>query len=238
MLYRKRGDTMAKQHLQALSYLRVSGKGQVRGDGFPRQRQAIASYAKAHHLEVIAEYRDEGVSGTTELEGRAGLAALLDHVESNGVRIVIIERADRLARDLMVSEVILAEFRRHGVSVIAADGTELTGANDDPTRKLIRQVLAAVAEFDKSVTVAKLRAARDRIRRRTGRCEGVRPYGSTPAEKAILKRMRLLYRKPRNGHRRSFGEIAAALNDEHLPARSGRSWSRSSVHAILTRPSA
>jgi hypothetical protein len=34
--------------------------------------------------------------------------------------------------------------------------------DDTPTAKLIRQVLGAVAEFDKAMTVAKLRAARDR----------------------------------------------------------------------------
>jgi DNA invertase Pin-like site-specific DNA recombinase len=33
----------------------------------------------------------------------AGLAAVLDHVESNGVKLVVVERADRLARDLMIA---------------------------------------------------------------------------------------------------------------------------------------
>jgi DNA invertase Pin-like site-specific DNA recombinase len=49
---------------KALSYLRVSGKGQVEGDGFPRQREAIARYAKTAGVEVVEEFRDEGVSGT------------------------------------------------------------------------------------------------------------------------------------------------------------------------------
>ncbi len=31
---------------KAVSYLRVSGKGQVDGDGFPRQRETIARYAE------------------------------------------------------------------------------------------------------------------------------------------------------------------------------------------------
>ena len=35
-------------------------------------------------------------------------------------------------------------------------GTDLAAADDDPTRTRIRQVLAAVAQFDKSVTVLKL----------------------------------------------------------------------------------
>jgi len=43
--------------------------------------------------------------------------------------------------------------------------------DDDPTRTLIRQVLGAVAQFEKSVIVPKLRTARVRTRRETGRCE-------------------------------------------------------------------
>ena len=113
---------MAKQtKKKALTYLRVSGRGQINKGGFPRQRETIRKYAKAHTLEIVGEYRDEGVSGTKELEHRQGLAALLDHIEANGVQVVLVECADRLARDLMVSEVILGQFRDLGVSVIAAD---------------------------------------------------------------------------------------------------------------------
>src|SRR5438876_4035492 len=91
--------------IEALAYLRVSGKGQIDGDGFPRQREAIARYAKAHGVAVVDEYRDEGVSGTKDLDGREGLGDLMARLRANGIRLVLVERADRLARDLMVSEV-------------------------------------------------------------------------------------------------------------------------------------
>jgi hypothetical protein len=41
-------------------------------------------------------------------------------------------------------------------------------------------VLGAVSQFEKSVIVAKLRAARTRQRRVTGRCEGRKPFGEHP----------------------------------------------------------
>lgn len=224
---------------KAVSYLRVSGKGQIDGDGFPRQREAIQGYAKRHGLEIVDEYRDEGVSGTRELENREGLRDLITRVRSNGVRTVLLENATRLARDLMVSEVILREFRDLGVQVIAADsGTDLTVGDDDPTRKLIRQVLGAVAEFEKSILVTKLRAARVRKRRATGRCEGRKPFGSRLGEEDTLARMRALYRKPRGHARMSFGKIADVLNAEKRPSRTGGPWAPQTVRQILLRSSA
>jgi DNA invertase Pin-like site-specific DNA recombinase len=43
--------------------------------------------------------------------------------------------------------------------------------DDTPTAKLVRQVLGAISEFDKAMTVAKLRGARERKRAATGKCE-------------------------------------------------------------------
>jgi len=222
--------------VKAFSYLRVSGKGQIDGDGFPRQRETVTRYAKAHSMDILREFKDGGVCGEKELADREGLAALLDAIESNGVRMVLIERADRLARDLMVSEVILGQFRDLAVEVTAADsGTELTAGDGDPTRILIRQVLAAVAQFDKSVTVLKLRAARERQKRQNGRCEGRKPFGVFPGEQATLERMKQLYRKPPGGDRLGPYEIAASLNREGLPSRTGKPWTGVSVKRILAR---
>ena len=220
----------------AISYLRVSGRGQVKGDGFPRQRSTIDKYAKSHGLKLVAEYRDEGESGAKELIDRAGLASLLDRVETNGIKTVLVERADRLARDLLVGEVILGQFRAAGIRVIAADsGTDLTVGDNDPTRVLIRQVLGAVSQFEKSVIVLKLRAARDRVRRKQGRCEGRKPFGHYPHEVAVLRRIKELRRKPRGKVRPSYGSVAKKLNEENRATRSGRPWNRGSIYAICQR---
>ena len=66
----------------AVAYLRVSGKSQIDGDGFPRQRDRITKWAKANKHQVVGEFCDEGISGTSELSDRPGLAALLDRIES------------------------------------------------------------------------------------------------------------------------------------------------------------
>jgi DNA invertase Pin-like site-specific DNA recombinase len=233
------GRSKGKSGTAAVAYLRCSGLGQVDGDTWDRQAAAITKYARAHGM-TVAEgdwFRDEGVSGTKDMGDRPGLAALIDRIESNGVRVVLVENASRLARDLMVSEVILAQLRDAGCTVIDCDsGTNLIDdADDDPTRRLIRQVLGAVAEFDRRVTVLKLSAARKRIRARTGRCEGRKPYGSRPGEAAVIARIRELHRKPHGEDRRSLGDIVKVLNAEGHPTRSGKPWTKESVRLVIAR---
>ena len=222
--------------MKAFSYCRVSGRSQVNGGGFPRQRQVIGAYANANKIVLVAEFKDEGVSGTKDVVDRDGLAALFDRIESNGVRLVLVERADRLARDLLISEIINARFRALGVTVIeAASGTELTADDSDPTKVLIRQILGAIAEFDKNVIVKKLRAARERKRNLFGRCEGKKPFGTTPHEQLILDRIVRMRRKPRNGRRMTYQKIADQLNQEKLFTRSGKHWLPQTIRNIVAK---
>lgn len=216
---------------KAFGYLRTSGKGQIGNDGFPRQREAIASYAKAHKIQIVQEFSDEAVSGTTDAMDRAGLTDLFVAIKANGVRLVIVENATRLARDLMISEIILGEFRKIGVRVLSADGgIDLTLGNDDPSGKLIRQILGAVAEWEKCALVQKLRASRLRIRRAGGVCEGKKPFGQTPDEKQVVESI-LEHRK--SG--KSYAAIAEILNAAGVSSRQGQKWHPTTIQRILQR---
>jgi len=177
------------------------------------------------------------VSGTKEAFDRPGLTDLFVAIKSNGIRTILLERADRLARDLMIGEIILAECRKLGVKVISAEcGTELTVEDNDPTRKLIRQVLGAISEWEKSIIVQKLRAARTRIRKTKGRCEGRKPYGQTDAEKTVLERLKDL---KSGGH--SLKKIAEILNHDTVAtrttSRAGKptKWHPTTIQRILSR---
>lgn len=216
---------------KAYGYVRVSGKGQVDGDGFARQEYAIREYAYANWIKIIDIFRDEGVSGT--LADRPALAEMMVSLEQNGLGIhtVIIERVDRLARDLMVQETIIDDLKKSGVSILsAADGDLL---QDDPTRKLVRQVLGAISEYDKTMTVLKLRAARARKRKLTGKCEGRKGYADAhPDTISEIKRLR---RKPIKGKRLSAAQIAERLNEMGRTTADGKPFTGNNVAVILHR---
>jgi hypothetical protein len=55
---------------------------------------------------------------------------LLDQIEGNGVRTVIVEDACRLARDLVAQELGIIALIRRGVRVLTANGDDLTDSSD------------------------------------------------------------------------------------------------------------
>ncbi len=214
---------MTKVH----GYLRVSGKGQVGGDGFPRQLKAIRQYAESHDLKIVNVFREEGVSGTVESANRPAWAELMTALHSNGVRTIIIEKLDRLARDLMVQETIIADLKRHGFDLISVAEPDLMAT--DPTRILMRQLMGAVAQYDKSQIVLKLRGARLRKKAQTGHCEGRKPFGFYESEAEALDRIKAL-----KAEGLGFDRIAAKLNEENIPTRTGKRWHGVVVNRILT----
>ncbi len=212
---------------KAHAYLRVSGKGQVEGDGFTRQLKAIREYAAAHEIKIANIYREEGVSGAKDSADRPAWSELMTALHSNGVRTVVVERLDRLARDLMVQETIVADLRKNGFELVSVAEPDLMA--NDPTRILVRQMMGAVAQYEKSQIVLKLRGARLRKKAKTGRCEGRKPYGFFEGEDEVLNRIKAL-----RAEGLGFDRIAARLNQDGVPTRTGKPWHGVVVNRILT----
>lgn len=221
--------------MTAFSYIRVSGKSQCDGDGPDRQREKVFLFAKQHGLipqiqpepTNIPEYFEQGISGTVEAFDRPAFVEAMGYIDRNpGEYCMIVERMDRLARDLMVQELLLSECRKRGIKVYAADQGLVDVANDEgnPTQTLVRQIMGAIAQWEKSVIVMKLRGARERKKRETGRCEGPKPYGDFPGEKQILEyavQLKTL------GH--PFSHIAGSLNLSGYKTRTGKPWNKARV---------
>lgn len=219
--------------VEAVAYMRTSSATNV-GEGKDseaRQRKAIESYAKAARYVIVDWFYDAAVSGADPIEARAGFAAALARIAGNGVRTIIVETANRFARDLMVQEVGFAMLRDLGVTLIAAD-TPSSFLDDGPTSKLIRQILGAVSEFDKAMVVAKLKGARDRARRERGKCEGRKSYAEREGGRELIGAARQLHHNP-NGRPNSLRKVAAGLAVRGFVTPSGRPYSASAVASML-----
>jgi DNA invertase Pin-like site-specific DNA recombinase len=82
--------------------------------------------------------RGNAVPGATELNDRPALVAMLEALAADGVRLVLIEKLDRLARDLMVQETIIGDLQKRGFRLISVGEPDLL--KNDPSRKLMRQI--------------------------------------------------------------------------------------------------
>jgi DNA invertase Pin-like site-specific DNA recombinase len=171
-------------------------------------------------------FDDPAAKGADAIDTRPGFAAMLERIAGNGVRTIIVETANRFARDLMVQEIGYKRLQEAGIVLIAADSPDQF-VEDNPTAVLIRQILGAVAQFDKAMTVAKLRGARDRKRAKNGKCEGRKSMLESRPE--VVKRAKELAREKR----RSLREVADALYAEgHISSR-GKPFTADTVQRML-----
>src|SRR3954453_24096575 len=112
------------EQVKAVAYLRTSSAANVGADkdSEERQRDAIAGFAKRAGFVIVGEFYDPAVSGADPIEARPGFAALLDRIESNGVRVVIVEDASRFARNLVAQELGILALVERDVRVLTASG--------------------------------------------------------------------------------------------------------------------
>ena len=215
-----------------MAYLRTSSAANVGADkdSGKRQQAAIAAFAKAAGYEVVDSYYDEAVSGADHVTARPGFAAMMERIAGNGVRTIIVETANRFARDLIVQETGYAMLKGNGVELIAADKPDAF-LDDTPTANLIRQVLGAVSEFEKAMIVSKLKGARDRKRATGVKVEGRKSYSEiNPDMVRIAKR---LHRYPINGRRRSLREVSSALAQAGFVTGTGKPYAAAAIAKMI-----
>jgi DNA invertase Pin-like site-specific DNA recombinase len=176
-------------------------------DSEKRQRAAIESYAKAAGYQIMDWFYDAAVRGSDPVTERPGFAAMMDRIAGNGVRTVLVESPDRFARDLAVQLAGHDYLKRLGVELIPTSAPDFF-TEDTPSAVLIRQVLGAVAEFQKTDLVVKLRAARERKRKETGKCGGRKTYADRDPELVAVAR-ELSEQRPRLSLRKIAAELAS-----------------------------
>ena len=217
---------------KAVAYIRTSSASNVDGDkdSETQQRTAIASFANRTTFAVIEECSDPGVSGADPIETRPGFSALLDRIEGNGVRTVIVEDASRFARDLVTQELGIIALIKRDVRVLTASGDDLTDSSD-PSRKMMRQIAGSFAEYEKARIVAKLRSARYRKRAAKGKCEGRKSWAEVNPD--LVREAKRLRRRSPKGHQRSLRGIAAELARLGYVNERGQVFNAASIASML-----
>jgi len=229
----------------AVAYLRVSGEKQIGGHGFDRQEKAIRVHAEGNGMLLEKIYKEKAISGTKDQEDRPAFKEMVSDLLSNGTRTIIIEGMDRLARELRVQENLCVYLASKELQLIAANtGENITQAiQEDPMKKALIQIQGVFSELDKNMIVKRLRKGRQSAKAENkqkgssltlkgdGKCEGRKSYQETHQE--LIQAAKKLYRKPRNGERRSLLKVSALLFEMGYGTAKGKAFSASQVQRLV-----
>lgn len=229
--------------MKIAAYLRVSTDQQANnGGGLEVQRAALGLWCEQQGHEIALWSRDEGISGSNGLESRIGLYEALRAVESGDVGGVAVYRLDRLARDLVLQETLLARIWSHDASAFSTDPTEnetLQSGDNDPTRNLTRQILGAIAEYERALIVMRLRSGKLAKQVRGGYVGGKVPYGYRLEDDSLIEvtdeQEAITLMATMHADGASLRSIIADLDRRNIPPKSGKAWYPTTVRAIVSR---
>lgn len=221
--------------IKAYGYVRVSGKAQIDGYGFDRQEETISSYAEKAGYEIVQFFREEAVSGTAGEADRPAFQDMMAEILRNGVRTVIIEGLDRLAREYRIQETLLIYLASKNVDLISARTEEnvTEAVQTDPMRKALVQIQGIFAELEKSLLVKKLRNAREKAKAERGKCEGRKGYDEAMPE--VIDEIKHLRRKRKGVKQMTYIEVAEALNSKGYKTMTGKPFTGQAVQNILRK---
>jgi DNA invertase Pin-like site-specific DNA recombinase len=117
------------------------------------QRQELVEYVKRRGWHLCKEYCDKGVSGTKE--HRPALDALLEDCRRSKIDVVVVWKFDRFARSLKQLLYALELFRKLGIGFVSCTEAIDTSL---PHGEMLFQIIGAVAQWERSLIVERVRA--------------------------------------------------------------------------------
>jgi DNA invertase Pin-like site-specific DNA recombinase len=157
-------------------YMRVSTGHQ----NVALQRDGLLTLCRRHSDWTVSEYVDNAISG--KKNKRPALDKLMDDCQRGKIDIVVVWKFDRFARSLQHLLEALDKFQKWGVEFMSIDDNIDTRT---AAGKMTFQILGAVAEFEHSLIIERVRAgqaAAKRAGQHIGRSSSVTPVQRTTVE--------------------------------------------------------
>jgi DNA invertase Pin-like site-specific DNA recombinase len=133
-----------------------------------QQLRELREYAAARRWDIQGEYVDHAVSGMKD--SRPAMNRLMDAARRRVVDAIVCWKIDRWGRSMPGFVASVQELRSLGVRFLAVtQGIDTDESN--PTSRLMLNLLAAFAEFERELIIERTRAGLQRARRQ-GRIGG------------------------------------------------------------------
>lgn len=152
---------MGEDRTKFAAYVRISTMTQVKDETHQGQREALAAWGKSHDVDLVW-YEDLAVSGTKNLTGDTFTRMMAD-LDRLNLRGIVVTAYDRLGRDAIGLMQLTRELQAKGKELTSLrEGDQRLSTALNASDQLSRDILAVIADFDRKVTMEKLRAGRER----------------------------------------------------------------------------
>lgn len=220
---------------RAVAYVRVSTNAEKQELSIEAQKAAIERYAKSQEIEVLEWFYEE-VSGGAPLDRRPVLLDAISAVSSLHCGVLLVAKLDRFSRDTTTAAVVGLELARAGAKLQTADGH---GNGEDPSAKLLRGILLEVAQYERAIIQARIRAALN-IKRERGEALDKAPFGWRANSEGMLEEdpkeqetLRLVQLFSDQGF--SVRTIVARLRELGVTGRTGKALELTQVQKLVVR---
>jgi DNA invertase Pin-like site-specific DNA recombinase len=163
---------------KACIYARVSTDKQT----VTNQLQELHKVAERHGWEVVAEYKDRGISGAKGRDKRPQFDSMLKAANRREFDVIMSWSVDRLGRSLQHLIEFLGDIQQKGVDLYLHQQNIDTST---PSGKAMFQMVGVFAEFERAMIQERVKAGLARARRE-GKTLG-RPKTSEATEANIRK---------------------------------------------------
>jgi site-specific DNA recombinase len=223
--------------LKLIGYCRVSTENQKEEGTIDLQIRDIKKFADSNNYDLVETFCDNGVSGSLEWFERKGMLEMFNYLEQHkDVDGVLIYKLDRLARDLRIQENIIYDLQeKQKKTIISIKEPDLD--SKDITRVLFRQMLSAVAQYERGLITMRMMNGRLRKAEKGGYAGGSVAYGYVCKNKELkidrkqAEVVKLIFQLRKK--RKSLREIVAILNSENIKTARGGKWYAGTVRYIL-----
>ena len=148
------------QPFRVARYLRVSRHDQDTA----LQSDETGAFVKNRKWKLVETYQDQGVSGAKDR--RPQLDRLLADARKRKFDALVVYKADRLFRSLRHMVLTLDEFTALGIAFVSTTEPFDTST---PSGKLLLHIVSAMAEFERSLLIERVKSGVAAARRRGAR---------------------------------------------------------------------
>ncbi|MGG0755769.1 recombinase family protein [Brevibacillus laterosporus] len=217
-------------------YVRVSTEDQAdEGFSIEGQLQMAREYCNRRNLDIVAVYKDEGISGK-DLQGRHGMNHLLADCNRNIFDCVLVWKISRLGRNHRDTLNILHVFDKSNIKIMSC--TEDVDYNT-PTGKMTLHLLGSIAEYERTVIVENVKMGM-KTRAKKGLWNGgnMLGYKSENKKLVIVEEEAFIVREAFKLYvsGKGFKSIAHEFNRLGYKTKRGQAFSITSIRTIITNP--